>query len=144
MQTRYTPLVASLVVGLFHGLWHLPSFLLVNGPPALGPFNLSQYLINTLAIMVITITWTWLFNNASGSILFAVLTHAAFNASQAYIGKVVPNFPAQAGNAALGIFLAIALVLIVATKGQLSYRSVRMNRPILIPATGEKDKGERS
>lgn len=128
MQTRYNPLVSGLVVGLLHGLWHLPSFLLVSGPPALGPFSISQYAFNTLAIMVITITWTWIFNNASGSILIAVLAHSGLNASQAYIGSVVPNYPASSGTVALGIFLVIAVILIVATKGQLSYRPIIANR----------------
>jgi membrane protease YdiL (CAAX protease family) len=124
MQVRYRPIIASLVVGFFHGIWHLPIFLLVNGPVASGPFHLGSFLINTLGIMIISVVWAWVFNNAAGSILMAVLLHAAFNASQAWIGKAVPNYPPQGGYTAIGIFLACAVIITIVTRGNLGYRPV--------------------
>jgi membrane protease YdiL (CAAX protease family) len=122
MQPRYGPLLATLVVGFMHGVWHLPIFLLVNGPVATGPFNLTRFLVNVAGIIVVSIIWTWVFNNARTSILMAVLLHASFNAAQAYIGGVVKPYPVEAAYTALGILLAIALIALVATKGRLSYQ----------------------
>jgi membrane protease YdiL (CAAX protease family) len=122
MQTHYGALKASLIVGFLHGVWHLPVFLLVEGPPALGPFNLADFALNVGNIMVLTILWTWIFNGGQQSILVAALTHAAFNASQAWIGTLLPNQPEQVGNSALIILVAAAVLVVVLTKGQLGYR----------------------
>ena len=67
LQEKYNPLISSLIVGLLHGLLHLPVFIIVNGPPALGPFDPVRFLVNTFGIMMITIIWTWVFNNAKGA-----------------------------------------------------------------------------
>ncbi len=128
MQMRYRPIIASLVVGFFHGIWRFPLFLIVNGPVALGPFQLDRFLISIVAIMMVTIIWAWVFNNAAGSILMAVLLHSAFNASQIWIGKVVPNFPITAGYTSLGIFLFMALFIVVNYEN-LAYRPIWQDRP---------------
>jgi membrane protease YdiL (CAAX protease family) len=121
LQKQYGPLRTTLLVGFLHGIWHLPIFLLVVGPAALGPFELGNFLLNTASIMVLTIIWTWIFNGAQQSILIASLTHAAFNASQALVGTLLPNQPEQVGHSALIIMAVVALLIIVITKGQLGY-----------------------
>jgi hypothetical protein len=44
------------------------------------------------------------------------------------MGKLMPDYPEGAGLAVLGIFAALALIIISATKGQLSHRRAN-NRP---------------
>jgi uncharacterized protein len=122
MQENYGVLKASLVVGFFHGVWHLPAFFLVNGPVAGGPFSLYRFALSTGIIMVVTIIWTWVFNNAGRSILIAVLIHASSDAVQQLMRQWIPNFPKPASYAVLGMYVVIALILIVATKGRLSYK----------------------
>jgi len=122
MQEYYHPLWSSVIVGFMHGLWHLPVFLLVSGPIALGPFNLLGFIGNTATIIAITILWTWVFNNAKGSILIAVLLHASLNASQAWMSALVPNYPADAaGKIVMGFYFVAAVALIFMTNGRLGY-----------------------
>lgn len=127
MQPVYGALWTSLLVGCLHGVWHLPAFLLVAGPAAMGPLHPLLFLRNTVDIMLITVVWTWVFNNAQGSILIAALSHAAWNAAQGWVDALVPETPKQIGglsidNAALLIFLLAALVIIIATRGRLGYQ----------------------
>lgn len=121
MQAHYGALRTSLVVGFLHGVWHLPVFILVTGPAALGPFDLGNFLQNTAMIMTLTIIWTWIFNGAQQSILIASLMHAALNATQAWIGTLLPNQPAQVDIAVTIMIVISALVVIVLTKGRLGY-----------------------
>lgn len=121
LQESHHPLVASLIVGFMHGLWHLPVFLLVSGPPAIGPFDLMRFVNNIGGIMVLTIIWTWVFNNAKGSILFAVLLHSSLNAAQAGMSKLLPDYPPDAGKVALGIYVVIVVALLIFTKARLGY-----------------------
>lgn len=122
LQEQYGALKASLIIGFLHGLWHLPIFLIVNGPVANGAFDLSQFMQNTLTIMVITIIWTWIFNKANQSILVVFLIHASGNAVQSLMTQWIPDFPQQAQYTVLVFYIVIALILILATNGRLAYQ----------------------
>jgi membrane protease YdiL (CAAX protease family) len=122
LQERYGALKAGLIVGFLHGLWHLPIFLIVNGPVASGPFNLIQFAQNTLTIMVITVIWTWVFNNTNKSIPLAVLLHASGNAVGPLMSAWISDFPQQAQYTVLAFYVVSALALIFTTKGRLAYK----------------------
>jgi membrane protease YdiL (CAAX protease family) len=122
LQARYNPVVSTLVVGFLHGIWHLPIFLMVSGPVAAGPFNLTRFLSNTLVGMALAFIFTWIFNNARGSILIAVLAHASSNAATGWIGVMVPNFPEQLETYLFGSYYVLAILLVIVTRGRLGYK----------------------
>jgi CAAX protease family protein len=122
LQEQLGALKASLVIGFLHGLWHLPIFFIVSGPVANGPFTFGQFVQNILTIMLITVIWTWIFNNAKQSILIAVLIHASGNAVQQLIAQWIPDFSQSAQYTVLGFYVVIALVLVLSTKGRLAYK----------------------
>jgi membrane protease YdiL (CAAX protease family) len=126
LQERYHPLVAGLIVGFFHGLWHLPINFLVVGPAANGPFDLMKFATNMLATLSLAMIFSWVFNNARGSILFAVLIHASLNATPAWMGSLIPEYPQAAGMIAIGIYIVAAVALILITKGRLGYVADRL------------------
>ena len=128
MQEKYEPWLAALVVGFFHGLWHLPIFILVSGPAADGPFHLPRFLINVLGIMMLGVIWAWVFNNSKQSILMAVLLHASSNANQLFMLKLLPGIPKQSGQLTSIIYIVLAVVLLVATKGRLSYHRLETGK----------------
>ncbi len=134
LQERYTPLVAALTVGLVHGVWHLPNFLMTSGPTAAGPFDPLKFAGNILVIMVISIIFSWVFNLGKQSILIAVLLHASFNATGAWLNGLV-KIPLATEYVLYGLYLAIALVLVVATRGRLGYRGTARTAGSL-PAQG--------
>jgi membrane protease YdiL (CAAX protease family) len=75
-------------------------------------------------ITLLTVVMTWVFNNAGGSLLITMLMHASFNT---FANKVVaPLFPARLLNdygllPELVGFGAVAIVVVAATRGRLSY-----------------------
>ena len=122
MQGSYHPLLSSVIVGFMHSLWHLPVFMLVSGPIALGPFDLLSFSTNTATIIAVTILWTWVFNHARGSILIAVLLHASLNASPAWMSTLISNYPEDAaGKIVQGFYFVAAVALIFITNGRLGY-----------------------
>jgi len=129
MQVHYGALQTSLVVGFLHGIWHLPIHLLVEGPPAAGPFDPANFALNTAIVMLLTVVLTWIFNGAGQSILVASLAHASFNATSAWIGGLIPDLAEQVGNVALILVGISAVALIVMTRGRIGYERARIVEP---------------
>ena len=100
LQRRFTPLKASLILGAFWGLWHLPAFLLSGTPQS--SWSLGPYLIGVMALAVIL---TPIFNAARGSILIAMIYHFQMNGPAWPDAQPWENF----------IFAAIAIAIVAFT-----------------------------
>jgi membrane protease YdiL (CAAX protease family) len=74
LQRRFTPLVASLILGTLWGLWHLPAFLL--GGTEQNAWSFGPFMVGAVAISVLM---TPMFNAARGSILVPALFHFQLN-----------------------------------------------------------------
>ena len=78
LQMRVNGLIASLIIGLLWGGWHLPLYVGSETGQAELPFLLLM--ANTVLISVV---YTWLYNNTRGSLLFVTLFHALINSADA-------------------------------------------------------------
>ena len=74
LRARTNALAASLIIGFFWGLWHLPLYIGDAGAQAELPFLLL--LVDTVLISVV---YTWIYNNTGGSLLFVTLFHITGN-----------------------------------------------------------------
>ena len=92
LQSRYSALGASLLLGGVWALWHLPLFVLEGGLYAGDSFALYAP-----AVLAISVVCTWLYNGSGGSVPAAMLLHAGFNAA--------PNLavPAVGGEGAISV-----------------------------------------
>ncbi|MCD2441869.1 CPBP family glutamic-type intramembrane protease [Agromyces sp. SYSU K20354] len=124
LQGRNGPLVGSLILGVLWAFWHLPLFWSGVWTPPTAP-NIVMFVV---MITALTIIMTWVFNHVNGSLLIMMLTHASFNT---FANKVeAPLFPAPILNEygllpVLIGFTVTAIVLIIATRGRLGYKSSR-------------------
>lgn len=84
-----SPLVASLMLGAFWAVWHFP-YALTKGT-FLSEVPLHWFFINLLAVSVI---YTWIFLNTRGSLLLALLFHAAGNVTS----NLLPILPPAAAD----------------------------------------------
>jgi membrane protease YdiL (CAAX protease family) len=81
---RHSPLVASLVIGIVWGLWHLPlSFLY----PVSGQ-SLGDAILYGLAVDFAAVIYTWLFLHTAGSVLLASLFHAVYDVCLVVLGPL--------------------------------------------------------
>jgi membrane protease YdiL (CAAX protease family) len=118
LQARRSALAASLIVGAVWGIYHLPLFLL--GSPT-RPFAL--FLPFALSCVIMSIFYTWMYNGTGGSLLIAVLLHAATNLplTIAYAPleeRVLPAYWIYVGMLAVA---ASALVVAHRTRAPLPY-----------------------
>jgi hypothetical protein len=80
-----------------------------------------------LSSIFIRIVWTWVTNNALGGGIAGILLHASSNAvSLALIPNLLPapspDQMALSGLLLLGFMLLLSVVLLLFTRGQLSYK----------------------
>jgi membrane protease YdiL (CAAX protease family) len=121
LQPLYGPLAGSVVLGVLWGLWHLPLFLIPSwDTPHGSPMDVALFVILAVANAIV---YTWVFNNTKGSVLLAILLHGSANIS---IATAFDLFPVPAvtegfANFVIG-FAALALVILVLTRGRLGYR----------------------
>jgi membrane protease YdiL (CAAX protease family) len=136
LQQRSGPLVGTLLLGVLWGLWHLPLFFIpgtdwyalsVVGTGFMGHLvPLGVFVIWTIAL---AITFTWIFNNTRGSLLLAMLLHASINVAPFVLLPAL--FPSPSVSTLFGlswilVWVVVALLVIAATRGRLSYqRSLR-------------------
>lgn len=78
LQTNFSALTASCVIGLVWAIWHLPLYFMGAARSMSGSFPL--YVILAIAVSIIL---TSVFNSSAGSVLPAMLVHAGINASGA-------------------------------------------------------------
>jgi uncharacterized protein len=98
LETGRTSLGASLLLGLFVALWHLPLVLMGHQPAVI--------LIATFAAQIM---YTWLANHANGSVLIVMVAHVAQGACGDYFG---PMF--SGAGATLETWLLVAIQVGVA------------------------------
>ena len=142
IQRLRGPVKGSLILGALWGLWHLPFFfgpLAQTGPDATFVSASVALVEFSIGLTGLSVVMTWVLNNCGGSTLLAILLHAAFDSSGLALVALFPStlphyLPVHYQTLGIAIVYSVAaLVLIVATRGQLSYR--RYQREVELPAT---------
>jgi membrane protease YdiL (CAAX protease family) len=123
LQFRYSALIASLILGVLWAFWHLP--FVVTG---------EQIWIDAILFIIEwSIVYTWLFNNAKGSVLIVMLFHAMNNTfSSAFESQMFSG--ADSVNQAwlrLALWGVVAIVLVIVYGSQnLSRKHLKQVEPV--------------
>jgi membrane protease YdiL (CAAX protease family) len=104
LQARYNALVSSLILGLIWTFWHIPNFFLPGTTQSELP-----WLWYVLLGPAVTIILTWIFNNTRGSVLPAMLFHAAVNTTPGLL-----PLDARGGLLSMRVAVLVAAWLMVA------------------------------
>jgi len=83
---HFSPFVASLILGVIWGVWHLPSFFV--GGTVQAALSLPFFLLNAIFLSIFV---TWVFLHTDGSVLITVLVHYTVNICAAVIGVTLPT-----------------------------------------------------
>ena len=102
---RWRPLAASLILGVIWALWHVP-LLFTPG----GALHGSPVLFHLLDLPATAVVYTWLFRRTRGSVLPAVLLHAA---NSLWTASAVPGGSPTALAVALAGKWLVVLAIVV-------------------------------
>jgi uncharacterized protein len=131
LQVRYGPLKASVLVTIPFALWHLPSWMLeLDLTFAQLHLALAVTVLFGVSHLTARIFMMWLYNNANRSVLLVALFHSTFNTTvspNGFGGEFIPS-----GSAlwiATGVVAAAAVLVVIFTRGRLSYEPERTTQP---------------
>jgi membrane protease YdiL (CAAX protease family) len=128
LQERHGPLKASVIVTLPFALFHLPGWMVEFGLGLAqlhialgltGVFGISQ-LFGRVIIM-------WLYNNTGYSVLLVGMFHSSFNVTTSAFGPFIPRETIFL--IASGVIAVATVLIVVFTRGRLSYRPERTSQP---------------
>jgi len=79
LQIRFHPILASVILGVLWGLWHLPWFWIEGS--AQQSMSVQFFVLATVGYSIL---YTWIYNGTRGSLLMMCLLHAANNTTVSY------------------------------------------------------------
>jgi membrane protease YdiL (CAAX protease family) len=101
LQARWSALTSSILVGLLWAGYHLGSYILTGSHAGLTFWEYA------FRIILLSIMYTWIFNNTKGSVLAVVLFHAASNVHVFWTEFVLDNLLPY-----FGVLLAMAILIV--------------------------------
>lgn len=113
LEKRHVPMVATLILGLGWGLWHIPLY---------GPAGF-------VVPLVLAFFYSWLYNRTQ-SVLLCILLHASFTAAQDHLLLTADSQIVDV--VLLGTYVAAAGVLVAITRGRLGNPG-RRDTPVAAP-----------
>ncbi len=129
LQRRWSPLAASVIIGVVWGLWHLPTFFVPGSlHNQLGLQSLPLFVIGEIVLATVI---TWVYNETGGSFLVGgIILHNADNFWSVLLLTDVTMTTALHGGASPQIDMSLyltanvvgilfAIILAVATRGKL-------------------------
>ena len=130
LQEQHGPLKASLIVTLPFALYHLPG-LMVDEGFGLAQLHLALAELGVIAIFQLfgRVVMMWLYNNTNHSVLLVGMFHSAFDVTtQREFGAFIPA-PAGTGTLiASGVVAVAAVLIVVFTRGRLSYKPEHVSK----------------
>jgi len=107
---------------------------------------LGPCFVFVISIIAMAVIMTWVFNNTRGSLLLEILLHASFNAAFGVtLSNLFPSLPFTplVGLSMYSVLVVVALLVIAATRGRLSYERYLREMALPVPGTDrEQEKGE--
>ncbi len=103
-QEKWSSLNSSIILGIIWGFWHLPLFFMMGSSQEGQPFILFLMMTTLLSIL-----FTWIYNNTKGNIFAVMLFHCIFN----FTHNIIPFSYSILGILSFGIILSITTMIII-------------------------------
>ena len=130
LQDRHGPLKASVIVTVPFALFHLPGWM-VEFELGLAQLHLALALTGVFGISQLfgRVIIMWLYNNTNYSVLLVGMFHSSFNVTTSAFGPFIPLPAGSTFLIAAPVVAVAAVLLVVLTRGRLSYEPERTPQP---------------
>jgi len=108
LQTKYSAVISSLILGVIWACWHIPLYFVEERIP---------FYIFIFLVLVISILMTWGYNNTKGSLIITIIFHFSFNFNGAFITGLLGLLPTMIFYIGGGIMIGVYLIVVVVYAG---------------------------
>ncbi|MHA1400864.1 MAG: CPBP family intramembrane glutamic endopeptidase [Candidatus Heimdallarchaeaceae archaeon] len=108
LQSNFSALSSSLILGLIWAIWHIPLFFITGTYQNQLGFNTYKFWLFMFGIIVQSILITWVFNNTNRSILAAIFLHFFVN----FFGEMF-DLGEKSEIARFALFFIYALLVVI-------------------------------
>jgi membrane protease YdiL (CAAX protease family) len=125
LESRYSRLIAALILGAYWGLWHVPLWLLqLNGMPV----NKVSFVLTAMVDLIAwSIIWAYLYHRSSDSLPVVILLHAAYGAATTQAAYVFPQLNMYVIFVTTAVSVCLAVAFAKALVGEQGFHSARVN-----------------
>ena len=106
LQKNRSALSATLILGVFWAIWHIPVFFFHPGLMQLWELGIVGAIFWVIGILTQAVLYAWLYNSARGSILMVILLHAGLNTVTLGGGEDIASY-------VLGFALLAAVIIVI-------------------------------
>jgi membrane protease YdiL (CAAX protease family) len=131
LQRRFGAVSGTAILGLLWGGWHLPLFFTQWGGWPHASWTLPVEFV--AGCVPLSLVMTWVFNRTGESLPVVMVLHASINTTYSLVwSEVFPTLDLTRDTLHVQLIAstAVALLLIVATRGRLGLRVEQRTRPI--------------
>jgi membrane protease YdiL (CAAX protease family) len=122
LQTRWSALTSSLIVGLVWALWHLPLFMMVGTSQHESGVLFIGFLMKLMASAIL---YTWLYNNTKQSLWSAILLHWLYTYAAQVVSSGVTRSPLYNWLECLPYVVMAFVVVLIWNAPMLSHHTIR-------------------
>jgi membrane protease YdiL (CAAX protease family) len=108
IQSRYSALISSIILGVIWACWHIPLYFVESRIP---------FYIFFFLVIVISILMTWGYNNTKGSLIITIIFHFSFNFNGAFITGLFGLLPVMIFYIGGGIMIGAYLIVVIIYAG---------------------------
>jgi len=108
LQSRFSALISSIILGLIWAFWHLPLYFIEE--------RLELYIFVPL-VLVISILMTWVYNNSRGSLILTLIMHFSFNFDMAFLVGYLGLMPQMIFYISASIGIGVYLIAVILYAG---------------------------
>jgi membrane protease YdiL (CAAX protease family) len=128
LQSRWSALTSTLILGSIHFFWHLPLFFLQGTSQAAMGFGTPLFWLMLVQVLAHTTIYHWIYNNNGRSILAAILLHFTGNFTFTILAQLGNSLPFRVELFYTGVLTTLA-VGIVAVYGPKTFvrKKTRLN-----------------
>jgi membrane protease YdiL (CAAX protease family) len=120
MQKKYSPMTASIIIGVIWGFWHTPLWVVTSGYSGLDLVKyMALFLISIIAVSVIITA----FYNLNKNLLIPILIHQLLN----FLASLILTDTLKALYYMAPLYVIAALVLLVINPKKVLYGAGRVN-----------------